>query len=279
MKNSPKTQLAQLSLAGLGVSLMLLSAPGCGSSDPVPKGNVVCDPGRSEPCACSDGSTGAQTCNETGTGFGSCSCGGAGGSAGAGASGGAAGDGGTGASGGAAGSAGSGGVGAGGSGGAAGGAGNGGASGSAGAGGSAGSGGAVSADDPCLSEYKYNCDDQCTAGSFDCPQGCTTRVYVNYESQLRTPSNPGRAPGCTCPQIPFAFPAGVIPSAWGHRIRVSPPWFLRASGDASICTPDDGLGCLVLPATGGNFSIFTTDPNAPARNVTLERITPGETCE
>ncbi|HLK88563.1 MAG TPA: VCBS repeat-containing protein [Polyangia bacterium] len=151
--------------------LILLLLPAlvvdCGSG-----GNPVCAPGISIPCACSDGRTGAQACNASGSGYGVCECtatgtggasggtggtmtstGGSGGRPAGGAGGGGAagsGLGGTsggagGASGGAAGKAGTGGAGgtSGGAGGVAGKAGTGGATGSGGVTGQGGSGGAA----------------------------------------------------------------------------------------------------------------------------------------
>ncbi|MGE0327542.1 MAG: formylglycine-generating enzyme family protein [Polyangiaceae bacterium] len=135
MKNSPKIPF-NVCLAVAGVSLMLLSAPGCGSSDPAPTGTVVCDPGTTQACFCpGKGEVGAQACDITGTRYGDCICpndGGAGGGGAGGASGGSGNGGNAGV--------GNGGSGAGGAGGASG---NGGVGGNAGAGGDGGVGGSA----------------------------------------------------------------------------------------------------------------------------------------
>ena len=62
-------------IAVLFVSLMFVAA--CGSDPaPSPTPTPVCTAGSSTACTCSDGRSGAQVCSASGTGYGSCVCGG-----------------------------------------------------------------------------------------------------------------------------------------------------------------------------------------------------------
>ncbi len=270
MTNSRKTQLLNASLASLGVSLMLLSAPGCGSEDPVPAAEVTCTPGKQEPCTCSDGRSGNQTCDGAGRSFSACECGGAGGS------GGTAGGGGTGASGG---SAGAGGVG--GSAGASGGSGASGTSGGAagsGAGGSSGSGGTSTAGAGganCPDNLVADCSGECLEPDAKCPVGCSQPSSISVSGdlpllvRLPAPSDPS---DCCAPikQI-----VGVRYTDLGSvRFSVSPPWRIIGYEDGGVTNGQycahNSLQCVVRNPLANTAIVFTDDPNAPVADVLLE---------
>ncbi|MCB9605476.1 MAG: hypothetical protein H6716_02735 [Polyangiaceae bacterium] len=275
MTNSRKTQLLHSSLAAAGVSLMLLSAPGCGSSDPVPSAPVICDPGRSEPCACPDGSTGAQACNSSGTAFEVCQCGGGAGgnggnagSAGVGASGGVGGDGGTGAGGA------TGGVGGSGAMGGAAGAQSGGA---AGAGGGAGTNG-------CHPDLDIDCNGECPAAeTFDCKRAsCAESDFLRFYAsdfpwEIRLPGNPGVDKGCLCDKVASGYSIYVEQSGQ-FLIAVSPPWKLMRGPNSDVACRGgtDPVQCFTT-ATDSYWNVYTDDPNAPPAYVRVESFT-GQAC-
>ena len=68
-----KTMGFKLGLTCVGSLLFLSLVGGCGS-DPVP--GAVCTAGWSVACDCFDGRAGAQVCNSSGSGYGTCECGG-----------------------------------------------------------------------------------------------------------------------------------------------------------------------------------------------------------
>lgn len=267
MTNSRKAQRSKASfkLAAAGVSLMLLSAPGCGSSDPLPAGKVVCDPGRTESCACPDGSTGAQTCNSSGTAFGECQC--AGGNGGTGGDGGA-GVGGVGATG--AGGVGASGAGASGGAGAPGGGGTGGTSGIGGMGG----GGTLN----CPGNLVVDCTGECMASEPECATGCDINspsvvdLYGDFPMLVRLPK-PTSSILC-CEPVTHALAIQYTETYKTIRISVSPPWRLAGMEDVDLTTGEvcmhNSAQCLVRPPHARPTWVYTDDPNAPAADALIE---------
>lgn len=95
-------------------------------------------------------------------------------------------------------------------------------------------------------------------------------VYV-----IRTPAKPGmegdkwRDPGCPLEK----WYAGRVDLGGGGeknevRARVAAPWYFL---DNVCAGPKAGTACIV----GHNFYVFTTDPNAPSRNVEIEVVPAG----
>ncbi len=66
------------------------------------------------------------------------------------------------------------------------------------------------------------------------------------------------------------------------KVTVGPPWkIVKASDIADNCSLDlspAASGCMILGAFDTNFWVFTTDPNAPVRNLAIQEVPPGTTC-
>lgn len=215
-------------------------------------------------------------------------------------------DGGTGgsASGGSSGSGGTGGAVEGGSGqsGAAGDAGHSGSSGVSGArggsGGTADDAGPGLEDEPCPSEpLSMDCSGQCGVLSPDCALGTCQELWPDLivdDPELlpftfRTPSHPGVDPACEewCSEptatvyglgATFYFspqPVGVV-----LRAQVDLPWRIVMTDylDAQYCEPNAAVCAVGWNSADISFQIVTDDPNAPARNVTVELVDKPGSC-
>lgn len=246
-----------LGLAGLTTTLLL--SGGCSSDETPAGGAATCTPGKQEPCTCSDGRSGNQTCEASGRAFSECACsgggaGGNGGSAGVVATGGVAGDGGTGGAG-ATGVTG----------------GSGGAAGTSGA--TGGAGGAVN----CPDNLTVDCSGECMTPRPECAFGCTVPgsepvpVIGNPPVRIRLPSPSNSADCCA----PITHMVRIDPvSAQTLRFTVSYPWRMvgredRDSVDYKICA-HNSLQCIVRTQFDGLVYVFTDDPNAPPTDVLVE---------
>ena len=247
--------------AALAIATFVSAA--CGSSDDGNLNHQTCTPGDTRTCVGPGACNGGQVCGSDGN-WGGCDCGGGtGGNAGyagqtSGGSGGAAPDGG-GASGGQGGTA-----------GVAGGGGSG-----ATTGGAAGSAGA-SGDDPCYTPLTCDYTKTCDPNAPDCVSSmCHTLALLGdpVPRSVRLPAHPANCcPGSFVAHV--AIDDGVIAVA---RVTVSPPWYVEPwPGGAKVCSPPAGASCLI--DLNGSFLVFTTDPDAPARNLLIESVPLGTTC-
>jgi hypothetical protein len=165
---------------------------------------------------------------------------------------------------------------------------------------------AVLVADPCPTEtIAIDCSNRCTDGGtdacrkvacsrYDIRKGDPSIVVVDVPAKvvLRTPDHPGKSDDCAvaCGNWPNrtakAFGMGfktALHGADGVRVRVEPPWWIGdVLGISSLYCPDDSQmdnaqGCYAMRGER-TFLIWTDDPNAPARNITIEPIAMGQTC-
>jgi hypothetical protein len=148
--------------------------------------------------------------------------------------------------------------------------------------------------DPCPSGGAItSCDPQCDAdprvislcAMSACANSAIPFLIRPQQPQvlIRTPNAPGSASGCVaqCPSGGLAYAIGFsLTQSYPLSIRVSAPWMILTSATSS--TPycqDSGAqpptSCVTIPNNfSGWFDIVTTDPNAPARNVEVQIISP-----
>jgi hypothetical protein len=138
----------------------------------------------------------------------------------------------------------------------------------------------------------YDCAGDCGPGilndsdcqSATCAGGKTLSAYpYNLDSTaevIRTPSTPGTDPVCAanCPSVGWAYAFGVTVNpqspAQNYKISVAAPWQLLVESttnclDASFYQP---ISCLNFYSSASQtFYVLTKDPNAPARNLTIQQ--------
>jgi hypothetical protein len=165
---------------------------------------------------------------------------------------------------------------------------------------------AASVAEPCPGEaLQVDCSNQCSDGGavscdevacsrFDVRAGDPSIAVIDVPARvvLRTPDHPGKSDDCAiaCGNWPSrkvrAFGMGfktALHGADGVRVRVEPPWWIGdILGLSSLYCPDDsqmdkGQGCYAQRQER-TFLIWTDDPNAPARNITIEPIERGQGC-
>jgi hypothetical protein len=158
--------------------------------------------------------------------------------------------------------------------------------------------------DPCPLTPGLDCSGECGGPVAACgPYECTSTTgplptlitsYSEFPFVIRTPDHPGTDPNCQ-PRC------GAGNTVWGIGIRLALPY--GDSNDIRIRVGDDwsinhffetlpfcidpivkpALGCYRTPNTGrGEWFVATIDPNAPARNITIDLVppvTPGGSCE
>jgi hypothetical protein len=136
--------------------------------------------------------------------------------------------------------------------------------------------------------YYMSCDPSCPgpadAGNMCAMATCGPSIAVpvaspsqspNGFSTIRTPNAPGTDPNCAtqCPGGGFAYGIGlaVTDNPYPFTVAVSPPWVVFAAfANAPFCPGSAPSSCLAIKAaTTTTVNIMTTDPNAPARNVTF----------
>lgn len=276
-------KLKRLAATFVLVSAGVLVSVACGSSKNDLGGKTTCSPGDTRSCVGPGACTGGQTCGSDGS-WGACDCG----ASGSGGSGGGSGSG-------------TGGSGAGGSGGAT----------QKDGGGTGGTAGDASADagppdDPCPSQtIGLNCSYSCGGPTKDCTSPTVEAITcqdpstspgdsfpIFYPTQfpfvLRTPSHPGTDPRCTAAcnppstvfQILIDIHANLLAPATGVKVTVPAPWKVHmVTSDFNMCIPASQPNCGADDYGSGSFiEIVTDDPDAPARNVLIERATPPVTC-
>ena len=167
--------------------------------------------------------------------------------------------------------------------------------------------------DPCPSDpIAFNCASTCGAGTLgDCtlvscnPDRIGNDKYlahVTLPAVLRTPEKPGVDPMCTMScedrgsqgppsdKAHRAYAMAVVVDGFPpdlFRVRVDPPWWIERNGlDTPTFCPlpsssagDDQIAqkCLIA-VKGFDVLIWTDDPNAPARNIYIESVAQGTTC-
>jgi hypothetical protein len=151
-------------------------------------------------------------------------------------------------------------------------------------------------DDPCpTGPIWLNCSDSCGKKSPECASlVCGIHMYLkevtdpaSFPIIIRTPSRPGWIAACTaaCPEKPTAcavtLPIGLPTSkdaggyTHGIRVRVGYPWRIQKPlSMLSICLdPSSPPKCRVFSSDAmSDLEVVTDDPNAPAKNVLIERL-------
>lgn len=148
-------------------------------------------------------------------------------------------------------------------------------------------------DDACPTTPLYlNCDDECRGPSPECyapgsrvtcSGGATTAAVYDHAAfplVVRTPSHPGVDQKCIgeCGESNTVFGVSLyvgVPdgSVYALRVTAPEPWRVRFSKFADFCLDGASAGCSVYDyGTSIAVEIVTDDPNAPARNVLLERV-------
>ncbi len=267
------TRVRSKSIARAALALLTplwLIASACGSDSGGDDASGKCQQGDTRACLGPGQCNGAQSCNADGS-WGACDCGGSGGAGGGGGAGGSS------------------------TGGAAGGDGSAGTGGSAGDASADGAGGGTQwKDDPCPGVTPIvNCSNTCGGPSASCETAtCGFYEYVPYSPWvIRTPSKPGVNAKCAtiCPGSGIAYGIGVRVATvnWdptkGMVVKVPKPWSVRLGNWKGFNPKDFCLvpptQCDVMTHTAPDILIVTTDPNAPAVNVTLEEVPwPGSYC-
>lgn len=162
-------------------------------------------------------------------------------------------------------------------------------------------GGATWTDDPCAPKTSYDCDfsrqARCEPGS-SCFYGCPGGVYpvpisspsffplvlrLPPVASSTTPDGGACAGKCTDgTKLAFALPIALpADSSRALRVTVGAPWKIFASSlDSGHQCLSEGasLGCLMTRIDYVYVAIATDDPNAPARNVTVELVPSTATC-
>lgn len=140
---------------------------------------------------------------------------------------------------------------------------------------------------PLTPEYEVkNCSDTCGVKKApECATSClvpATKVFTFDKTPtrawIRTPSRPGKSKMCAEP----CGSAGVVASVALRaqfdvpdtvlEIRVDPPWYVAGTGlqPAAKCFKGS-LNCYRL-APSQAISVYTLDPDAPARNIQVDVI-------
>lgn len=157
-------------------------------------------------------------------------------------------------------------------------------------------------DDPCPPTPIFmDCSGQCQDLTTACtdPQKHATcsesPTYVSVEKHeqfpfvIRTPSKPGMDPACTALCGPGSTAYGlavrvVLPydPVYLMRVKVGAPWRILFAQTGEYCMGGSVAECHIFTpnfaGTATNVTIVTDDPNAPARNVVVERLPKPVTC-
>ncbi len=144
-------------------------------------------------------------------------------------------------------------------------------------------------DDACPSDpgsLILNCSDQCTQTTPDCVTaacGETSETLLPVPTPapgesyvVRTPSSPGSP--CDCPSVAHSFQIVMDRADYPLSVSVAQPWLVHSDTGSEDACSDTGSQCRTLNPLAGELGvvlIFTTDPEAPARNVT---VSAGDQC-
>ena len=150
-------------------------------------------------------------------------------------------------------------------------------------------------DDPCLSSTTYDLGANCSTTCGGPTQNCSTATCESGSPSLsitswqqlpyvmRTPSHPaGDACSASC-STPYLYAMFVLPNITptsampGMIVTVSPPWHIGLAG-TGFCPGSSADYCKVFGAMSPDIVIWTTDPNAPSRNVIVSAAMAGQTC-
>ncbi len=156
------------------------------------------------------------------------------------------------------------------------------------------SGDAQSTPDPCR-VTNVNCDATCgkmvlSPSCANATCGPTVRaslsdppfIFDQHPQSIRTPDAPGIDPNCTaqCPSwgfvygLGFQIPQVTSPNDTFYRVvvRVGPPWQLGSFAQPYCPRVSANVhdGCIDLVGGGQSIFVMTKDPNAPARNISLD---------
>jgi len=141
----------------------------------------------------------------------------------------------------------------------------------------AGSSGLNAGDEPCPDgAIAIDCSGQCAAGTPTCSDQCQKGVHLDPvplgTTLIRLPSHPGLR--CTCSEIgaPAAYSFGVgwpHPPAAMYHVSVPAPWSLNPASNSGCALPYVSA-CATLGSNAYGVNLTTSDPDAPAVNVTIE---------
>jgi hypothetical protein len=157
--------------------------------------------------------------------------------------------------------------------------------------------------DPCPAEpLAVDCSSSCGSAQYDCNQNTVSCnpfrtsmsdpqiIKLTIPITLRTPDKPGKDPKCvqSCshmtnvlqPVYALAFDVETNSAMDLFEVRVGPPWWIEQvyTFNAPIfcppVTPDvpRGQGCEGYKGGGRTILVWTDDPNAPARDVTIRQV-------
>jgi hypothetical protein len=161
--------------------------------------------------------------------------------------------------------------------------------------------------DPCPSvPLAANCSSTCGTGTLSCDRvSCHSSwvgptdpniAHVSVPSVLRTPDHPGFDPSCAdaCRQNLAGTPHRAfvmafmpdVPFSSLFRVRVADPWVIQVFDNqyATFCPPDppstdtvEARGCFVVRSSG-LVLIWTDDPNAPSKNISIDAVQSVNAC-
>ncbi len=131
--------------------------------------------------------------------------------------------------------------------------------------------------DPCPTSSYVNCSKDCDGVGPRCNEfvSCPTKALIHWGPSpvVRVPAYVD-APVCDkfCATSQARGAYFHISVSKSSILRVSPPWAIAGSPGLIGCPPVKGSNC--KPVLGDmDFVVFTTDPTAPARNVTITSAT------
>jgi hypothetical protein len=152
--------------------------------------------------------------------------------------------------------------------------------------------------DPCPEKLAVNCSTSC-GGPFECdkvrcqelPSHNTPTYYLYDEREfpvtIRTPERPPQDSECgaICGPAAPRFAIGLAVDGvvfWHYRVRVAAPWrIVQAERPKSYCPKEGGIdygSCRAVHKENTLTLIVTDDPDAPARNIVIEKIAPDGGC-
>ncbi len=146
---------------------------------------------------------------------------------------------------------------------------------------------ASTTDDPCPSgPIGINCSSECGGVSSGCgilicsEQGVDEVTGSELPFVIRTPSLPlAICNSCDSgPELEYLVFRGDFSSLPnGAMVTVGAPWTVGSTATGNGCAPGPASQCAVFTGVA-SVVVWTSDPTAPARNVELTAVSPGQQC-
>lgn len=152
--------------------------------------------------------------------------------------------------------------------------------------------GDVGTSDPCPATLAVNCATSCGGPTENCALvKCQDNRFLpvtitsldQFPYVLRSPDRPGRDPNCQprCGTGNTEYGLAVaihLPTPAKLRARASAPWVASTlTPELPYCLYPEFGACIYMETAETNVLFATTDPNSPARNLTIE-IAPDGAC-